>query len=71
MAQPEIPVHRFPRYRIIFPRFLPGKGIVGTVQTVDRREDAELQPADGQFVAAVPVHMSADIMAPPAISDIA
>ena len=52
------------------PRFLAVKFTAGTVKTHNRRKNTILRPTGCHFIIFVTQHMSANIMAPPAISNI-
>ena len=70
MAQAEEFIHHAADLLLVTPGLLTVKFIFGTVEPVYRRKDSELEPAAGHFIILKSIHMSADIMAPPAIADI-
>ena len=70
MTQTQEMIHDLTFYRIILPRLFIPERIFRTVQAVDRRKYTILQPAYHQLVVAVAVHMSSNVMAPPAITDV-
>ena len=70
MAQAQEFIHRSAHLRLKAPGLLAVKLIFRAVQTVDRREHAELIPSSLQLIILVAVHMTADIMTPPAVTDV-
>ena len=59
------------RIPAVFPRLLPIKGIVGTMQTHDGRKYPQLYPTGKEGIIPHSPHMSPDVMTPPAVADIA
>ena len=70
MAQAQIFFHHTLRNLIEIPRFFSVKWIVGTVKAINRREYTKLYPSCHQFIITHTHHMSANIVAPPSITDV-
>ncbi len=52
------------------PGLFPSEVPFGAVETVDGREHPELYPAQNQHIVPGSAHVSADVMAPPAVADV-
>ena len=71
VAQPEEAGHDPPCPLAVAPRLAGVERAVAGVQPGDRREHAELGPADGELVVLVAEEVAADVVAPPAVADVA
>ena len=70
MTQSERIAHGHFRFFLKSPGFFSVKLAAGAVKPHDRRECAKLRPASHHLIVFVAQHMTADVVAPPAIADI-
>src|ERR1700744_5926949 len=63
-------LHDIAALHVELPRLSEIEYVVVAMQSEDGRPAAQLVPARGTFVVLVAVHVSADVVAPPAIADV-
>ena len=70
MTQNQCIAHGIAHGLLEIPRFLADKGRQTRVQSVNRAENTQLVPTRFQLFVAHAQHVSANVVAPPAVSDI-